>query len=56
MQLHCKEDLNYVFPDIKLRGFVPNFHIHTFVSNLYIPRILPPILLQPNRLTNGGNI
>ncbi len=26
--MHCKEDLNYVFPDIKLCGLVPNFHIH----------------------------
>jgi hypothetical protein len=34
--LHCKEDSNYVFLEIKLRGLVPNFHIHTSVSDLYI--------------------
>jgi hypothetical protein len=32
---------------IKLRGLVPNFHIHISVSNLYIDTIGPPILLQP---------
>jgi hypothetical protein len=36
--LHCKEESNYVFPEIKLRGLVLNFHIHTYVSDLYIPR------------------
>jgi hypothetical protein len=54
LQLHCKEDSNYVFPETKLRGFVLNFHIHTFVSDLYISRIGPPILLQPNRQTDCG--
>jgi hypothetical protein len=54
--MHCKEDSNYVFLEIKLRGLVPSFHIHTSVSDLYIPRIRPPILLQPNRQTDRGNI
>ncbi len=54
--LHCKEDSNDVFLEIKLRGLVPNFHIHTSVSDLYIPRIGPPNLLQPNRQTDCGNI
>jgi hypothetical protein len=49
--MHCKEDAIYVFPEIKLRGLVPNFSIHVSVSNLYIPRIGPPILLQQNRWT-----
>ncbi len=40
---HCKEDSNYVFPDIKLCGLVPNLNIHTIMSDLYIPRIGPPI-------------
>ncbi len=31
---------------MKLRGLVPNFHIHIPVSNWYIPTISPPILLQ----------
>ncbi len=41
--LHCKEDSNYVFPEIKLHGLVPNFHIHKSASDLYIPRIGRPI-------------
>jgi len=41
-RVHCKEDPIYVFPQIKLRGIVPNFHIHVSVSDLYIPTISPP--------------
>ena len=26
--LHCKKDPIYVFPEMKLRGLLPNFHIH----------------------------
>ncbi len=37
--LHCKEDPNYVFPEMKLRGLIPNFHIHVSVSVLFIPTI-----------------
>jgi hypothetical protein len=36
---HCKQDPIYVFPKMKLRGLVPNFHIHVSVSDLYIPKI-----------------
>jgi hypothetical protein len=43
---HCKEDPIYVFPEMKLRGPVPNFHIHVSVSGLYISAICPPVLLQ----------
>jgi hypothetical protein len=56
LMTHCKEDSKYLFPEIKLRGLVPNFRIHTFVSELFIPRIGPPILLQPNTQTYSGNI
>jgi hypothetical protein len=45
-KLHCKEDPVYVFPEMKLRGLVPNFHVCVSVSDLYIPSIGPPILLQ----------
>jgi hypothetical protein len=31
---------------MKLRGLVANFHIYVFVSDLYIPTIGPPFLLQ----------
>jgi hypothetical protein len=34
---HCKQDPIYVFPEMKLRGLVPNFYIHVSVSDLYIP-------------------
>jgi hypothetical protein len=54
--IHCKENSKYVFSEIKLRGLVPNFHIYTSVTDLYILRIYPPVLLQPNRQTNHGNI
>jgi len=33
-----------------------NLHIYVSVSHLYIPRISLPILLQPNRQTDPGNI
>ncbi len=29
---HCKEDLIYVFPEIKLRGLVPNSYLHSCFS------------------------
>jgi len=25
---HWKQDMIYVFPEMKLRGLVPNFHVH----------------------------
>jgi hypothetical protein len=53
---HCKEDPIYLFLEIILRGLDPNIHIHTPVSDLLIPRISSPILLQPNRQTYPGNI
>ncbi len=44
--LQTRSDL-YVFPEIKLPGLVLNFHIHvSAVSDLYIPMIGPPYLLQ----------
>jgi hypothetical protein len=46
VRTHSKQDPIYVFPEIKLRGLVPNFHIHVSVSNLNIPMIGPHILMQ----------
>ena len=58
----------YVFPEMKLRGVAslfpkhnynvlsPSFHIHVSLSDLNIPRIGLPILLQPNRQTYPMNI
>jgi hypothetical protein len=33
-----------------MRGYSPNSYIYAFVSDLYIPLIGLPILLQKNRL------
>jgi hypothetical protein len=35
-----------IFPEKELRDHSPNFHIHVFVSDLYISTIGLPILLQ----------
>ncbi len=53
--VHCKDDPIDVFPDMKMRGIVPNFHIHVYVSDLCIPTIGPPIFLQTNRQTDPEN-
>jgi hypothetical protein len=55
-RLHCKQELIYVFPEMKLRGLVHNFHIHVSVDDLYIPKIGPPSLLQQNRQIECGNL
>ncbi len=44
------------FPEKKLCGLSPNFHIHVSVSDLYIPRISPLIFLQQHRQADGGKI
>ncbi len=38
-----------ILPGKKLRGYSPNSYIHVSVSDLYIPLIGLPILLQDNR-------
>ncbi len=50
-----KQDPIYVFPEMKLRGLIPNFHIYVSVSDLYFPTIGPAILLQQNWRTDHGN-
>ncbi len=55
-QLHCNENLIYVFPEKELRGLSPNFHIYVSVIDLYMPRIAPHIVLQQHRQTDRGNI
>ncbi len=39
--MHCTENLKQIFPEMKLRGLVPNFYIHVSVSDLYILTIGP---------------
>ncbi len=36
LQTHCTENLKQIFPEMKLRGLVPKFHIHVSVSDLYV--------------------
>ncbi len=52
--IHCKEIWIYIFLERELRGLSSNFHIHVSVSDLYIPKFGPPIVLQQNRQTNQG--
>jgi hypothetical protein len=56
LQRHCTENAKQIFPEIKLRGLVPNSYIHVSVSDLYIPKIGLPILLQQKRSTDRGNV
>ncbi len=48
--------MKQIFPEKELCGHSPYFHIHVSVSDLYIPKIDLPILLQENRWTEPGNI
>ncbi len=32
LQMHCTENLKQIFPEMKLHGLIPNFHIHVSVS------------------------
>ncbi len=36
IQLHCKENTIYVFPEIKLHGLLHNFHIHVSYESLTV--------------------
>jgi hypothetical protein len=45
-----------MFPEKELRSLSPNSYINVSVSDLYIPTIGLPILLQENRWTDRGNI
>ncbi len=39
--MHCTENSKRIFPEMKLRGLVPNFYVHVSVSDLYISTIGP---------------
>jgi hypothetical protein len=49
LQRQYTENSKQIFPEIKLRGLSPNSYIHVSVSDLYIPEIGLPNLLQKNR-------
>jgi hypothetical protein len=56
---HCKCTIEYtkqIFPEKEVRGLSPNFHIHVSVSDLYIPTIGLPILLQENMWTDPVSV
>ncbi len=58
--IHCKDTISKIRKKYsqkeELRGLSPNFHIHVSVSDLYIPPVGLPILLQENMCTDPGNI
>jgi hypothetical protein len=43
-----------MFPEMKLRGLSPNSNIYVSVSDLYIPMIGLPILLQEKKWAGRG--
>ncbi len=47
--VQCTENSIYIFPEMTLRGLVPDSYIPVSVSNLYISMIRLPIWLQQNR-------
>jgi hypothetical protein len=56
LQRHSTENSKQIFQEKELRDVNPSFHIHVSVSDLYIPTIGLPILLQENMWTDPGNI
>jgi hypothetical protein len=46
LQRQNAENLKKIFPEKEYRGLSPNFHIHVSVSELYIPMIGLPFLLE----------
>ncbi len=53
---HNTENLKQIFPEKELRGLSPSIHIHVSASDLYIPTIGLPILLQENMWTDPVGI
>jgi hypothetical protein len=49
LQRQYTESSKQIFPEMKLRGLVPNSYINVLVSDLCIPKIGLPILLQENK-------
>ncbi len=52
LSIHCTlqrqnaENVKQIFPEKEYRGLSPNFHIHVSVSELYIPKLGLPVLLE----------
>jgi hypothetical protein len=56
LQRHNTEILKKVFPEKELHGLSPIFHIYVSVSDLNIPTMGLPILLQENMWIEPENI
>jgi hypothetical protein len=56
LQRQNTENSKKVFPEKEFHGHSPNFHIHVSVSDLNIPTMGLPILLQENMWTDPGNM
>jgi hypothetical protein len=46
LQRQNAENWKQIFPEKEYRGLSPNFHIHVYVSELYIPTMCLPVLLE----------
>jgi hypothetical protein len=46
LQRQNAENLKQIFPEKEYRGLSPNVHIHLSVSELYIPTMGLPVLLE----------
>jgi hypothetical protein len=46
LQRENAENLKQIFPEKEYWGLSPNFHIHVSVSELYIPTMGLPVLLE----------
>jgi hypothetical protein len=46
LQRKNAQNLKQIFPEKEYRGLSPNFHIHVSVSELYIPTMEMPFLLE----------
>jgi hypothetical protein len=46
LQRQNAENLKQIFPEKEYRGLSPNFHIHVSLSELYIPTMGLPFLLE----------
>ncbi len=56
LQRQNVENVKQIFPEKEYRGLSPNFHIHVSVSELYIPTMGLPFLLEEILWTDPGNI
>ncbi len=54
LQKHNTENSKLIFPEKEFCRLSPIFHIHLSVSDLYIPMIGLPFLLQENMRTDLG--